>query len=199
MIFLHFLLQEPKWVNSVRFSPRKLLFKSEAKLVEVSVTLLMGSQSFCSDPYPLPSSFKTNSPWLPLTPPLVLQLDGHQLSLSVTLGWQFSPSPELKLPFAKPRLTTGASSDHRSRYESTPPSGRLVSDPPLLTGRNGLPFPLSRNCTLSLTDCRWKTTLWQQCNISSKSKPWSLMPQSNPYLKQHYLSGFSLQASLNTS
>lgn len=77
-----------------------------------------------------------------------------RLSLSLTLGWQFSPSAELKLPFAKPGLTRGASSDPRSRYESTPPSGRLVSDPPLLTGRNGLPLPLSRSCSLSLTNGR---------------------------------------------
>lgn len=45
--------------------------------------------------------------------------------------------PGLKLPSAKPGLTTGASSAQRSRYESTPPSGRLVSDPLLRTGRNG--------------------------------------------------------------
>lgn len=68
MVFLHSLQQEPNWVNSVRFSPRKLLFKSEAKLVEVSVTLLMGSQSFCSDPYPPfhPLSRQTvhDCPWL---------------------------------------------------------------------------------------------------------------------------------------
>lgn len=70
-----------------------------------------------------------------------------QLSLSVTLGWQFSLRAQLKMPFAKPGLTTGASRDRRSRYESTPPSGRLVSDPPLPTGRNVLLVPLSRNCT----------------------------------------------------
>ena len=49
--FSKFHSKEPKWVR-LRFSPWRLLLKSEAKLVEVSVTLLMGSQSFCSDPYP---------------------------------------------------------------------------------------------------------------------------------------------------
>lgn len=153
----------------------------------------MGSQSSCSDPYPLPSFLKTNSPWLPLTPPLVLQLDGHQLSLSVTLGWQFSPSPELKLPFSKPGLTTGASSDHRSRYESTPPSGRLVSDPPLLTGRNGLPFPLSRNCTLRLNNCRAQV---KNDTFNSVISVHSLRcglshPSLKPFYKKQYFSGFS--------
>lgn len=116
----------------------------------------MGSQSFCSDPYPpLPSSFKTNSPWLPLTPPLMLLPDAPS-SPSVTLGWQsFSEPPRLKLPSAKPGLTTGASSAQRSRYESTPPSGRLVSDPPLHTGRNGfILFPLSRNLSLTNSGAR---------------------------------------------
>lgn len=44
------------------FKSEILPFMSEAKLVEVGVTLLMGSQSACCDPYSLPSSFKTNSP-----------------------------------------------------------------------------------------------------------------------------------------
>lgn len=77
-------------------------------------------------------------------------------SPSVTLGWQsLSKPPRHKLPSAKPGLTTGASTAQRSRYESTPPSGRLVSDPPLHTGRNGfILFPLSRNLSLTNSGAR---------------------------------------------
>lgn len=107
----------------------------------------MGSQSFCTDPYPLPSSFKTNSPWLPLTPPPVLQLDAPCSLLVWPLVDSSLQEPNLSCLLLSLFLTTGASSEHRSWYESTPPSGRLVSDPPLPTGRNVLLFPLSRNCT----------------------------------------------------
>lgn len=58
----------------------------------------MWSQSFCGDPYPAfhPHSGQTvhDCPWLLLRSRRLMP----QLSPSVTLVWQFSPSTELKLP-----------------------------------------------------------------------------------------------------
>lgn len=82
---------------------------SKRKCVTLCVTLLMGSQSFSSDPYPRfhPLSRQTahDCPWLLLWCCCLMP----QIPPSVTLGWQFSPSCELKAPFANTALTTGAS------------------------------------------------------------------------------------------
>jgi len=95
---------ELKRLKSVTFSTRKLLFKPEAKLVEVNVTLLMGSQSFCNDPYPFPSSFKTNSPQLPLTPPLVLSPDAPAFSRSDLWLTVSPPFPYMNLKEFKDKI-----------------------------------------------------------------------------------------------
>lgn len=111
---------------------------SKTKCVTLCATLLMGSQSFSGDPYPYfhPLSRQTahDCPWLLLWCCCLMP----QIPLSATLSWQFSPSCELKPPFANPALTTGASGVQQPPHESTPPGGRLVTGPPLLTGRSGV-------------------------------------------------------------
>lgn len=96
----------------------------------------MGSQSFHSDPspsfHPLWRQTACDCPWL-----LLLRRRHPTLPVWPRAEKSSASGPELKLPSATPGLTTGASSARRSPYESTPPSGRLVSDPLLRTGRNG--------------------------------------------------------------
>lgn len=121
--------------NSLSFSRSNEML--QAKLEEMHVILLMGSQSLRSDPspslHPLWRQTARDCPWL------LLRCCRPTLRV-----WPGADSrPGLKLPSAEPGLTTGASSAQPSRYGSTPPSGRLVSDPLLRTGRNSLIlFPL---------------------------------------------------------
>lgn len=132
-----FLKYEIQWKLIPSSPAHKKLFKIEANQEEVcnSANGVLVLQRW---PLPsLPSTFKTNSPdcpWLLLWCCCLMP----RFLPSVTLGWQFSPSGELKPPFSNLALTTGASGVQQPLHESTAHSGRLVTGPPLLTGRSGV-------------------------------------------------------------
>lgn len=150
MIFSKFRFLEAKWVR-LRFSPRKLLFKSEAKLVEVSVTLLMGSQSFCSDPlppsHPLSRQTVHDCPWLLLWCCSLMP----RLSLSVTLGWQFSlRARNLSCLWLSPVWRQGHQVITGLGMRARPPVGGLLVILHWLQEEMAFLCPLSRNCSLTL-------------------------------------------------
>ena len=134
----------------------------------------MGSQFFCSDPFPLPSSFKTNSPWLPLTPPLVLQLDAPCSYLVWPLVDSSLQDSNLSCLLLSLFWRQGHQLIAGLSMRARPPAGGLLVILQCLQEETSLFFTCLETLLKSLNNCRTHRLRMTWYNISSKCKLWSL-------------------------